>query len=74
MDAYKPYLPETGSKYLEANGHGRNFELIVNYVLSQLNLLDHENEYLKSKGKIINTVCKIIHIRHYYKYMGNKVH
>lgn len=49
MDAYKPYLPEIGSKYLEANGHGRNFELTVNYVLNQLNLLDHENEYLKRK-------------------------
>lgn len=49
MDAYKPYLPETGSKYLEANGRGRNFELIVNYVLSQLDLLDHENEYLKRR-------------------------
>lgn len=47
MDAYIPYLPEISNRYLEVNDLGKNFELVVNYEQSQLNLLDHGNEYLK---------------------------
>lgn len=49
MGAYTPYLPETGNRYPEVSDLGKNFVLIVNCEQSQLNLLDHGNEYLEKK-------------------------